>query len=215
MNPDSYLNADKFIREEWFQDHVAEDTRTLDGAFELIKWKRPKNNNYLVMYILVPGYLIVTGDVGDAIYSSGLTTFKQWADCDITYFAGKCVASENGRQYREWDNDFLRDKVKEALKQSSDKSWKDREWDNDFLRDKVKEALKQSSDKSWKDLEDIGGSLAMSSEHEWIGWLTEYGNEFFGPDRYCWPADGKIIAMRCKAHLIGLKMAVEQLKETI
>lgn len=189
MNPDSYLNADKFIREEWFQDHVAEDTRTLDGAFELIKWKRPKNNNYLVMYILVPGYLIVTGDVGDAIYSSGLTTFKQWADCDITYFAGKCVASEYGRQYREWDNDFLRDKVKEALK--------------------------QSSDKSWKDLEDIGGSLTMSSKHEWIGWLTEYGNEFFGPDRYCWPADGKIIAMRCKAHLIGLKMAVEQLKETI
>ena len=191
MNPDSYLNADKFIREEWFHEHVADQTRTLDGSFELIKWKRPKNNNYIMIYILVPGYLIVAGDVGDAIYSSGLTTFKQWADCDITYFAGKCTASETGRQYREWDSDFLRDRVKEALK--------------------------QFSDKSWKDLEDDLGSFAMSSEQEWIGWLTENGDEFFGPDRYCWPADGKVIAMRCKAHLIGLKMAVEQLnlKDTV
>jgi len=185
MNPDSYQNADKFIREEWFQDHKAEQTKTLDGIFDSIKWKRPNNNNYLMIYMLVPGYLIVTGDVGDAIYVSGLSTFKEWAGCDTGYFAGKCVASEYGRQYKEWDSDFLRKRVKEDLA--------------------------EFSDKSWEELDHCGGSAAMSSQQEWIAWLTEHGSGFFGSDPYDWPADGQITSIRCKGHLIGLKMAVEQL----
>lgn len=185
MTPDSFLNADKFFQEEWFHEHVAEQTRTLDGVFDLIKWKRPTNNNYLMIFIQMPGYLLVTGDVGDAIYASGLSTFKEWANCDLGYFAGKCVASENGRQYLEWDGDILKTRVKEALE--------------------------QLSDYKWEDLEAAGGSSAMYHEQEWLIWLIEHGDNFFGPDRYCWPTDGKVISMRCRGHLTGLKMAVEQL----
>jgi hypothetical protein len=192
MNPDSYQNADKFIKEEWFQDHRAEHTTTLEGIFDLIQWKRPLNNNYLMVYILIPGYLIVTGDVGDAIYASGLSTFKQWADCDIGYFAGKCVASESGRQYREWDSDFLKKRIMEALKEHAEEN-------------------EQEIDKSWKDFVAYGGSSSMCSQQEWISWLTDKGSIFFGPDPCCWPADGQIISIRCKGHLIGLKMAVKQL----
>ena len=192
MSPDSYQNADKFIREEWFQDHKAEQTRTLDGMFDLIKWKRPENNYYLVLYIQVPGYLIVTGDVGDAIYTSGFRSFKEWATCDFHYFAGKCTASETGRQYKEWDSDYLKKRVMEALQDHADNN-------------------EQKIEESWKDLIAFGGRGAMSSQQEWIAWLTEHGSQFFGPDPYCWPADGLITSIRCMGHLIGLKMAVEQL----
>lgn len=192
MNPDSYQNADKYIREEWFHQHIAEQIRALDGIFNLIKWKRPNSNNYLIVYIQTPGYLIVTGDVGDAIYASGLSTFKQWADCNVGYFAGKCVASESGRQYKEWDSDFLKPRIMEALKEHAEEN-------------------KQEIDQSWKDFAAFGGSGAISSQQEWVAWLAERGHIFFGLDPFDWPADGLITSIRCKGHLIGLKMAVKQL----
>lgn len=192
MNPDSYQNADKYIKEEWFHQHIAEQIRTLDGIFNLIKWKRPDSNNYLILYIQTSGYLIVTGDVGNAIYASGMSTFKEWADCDTGYFAGKCVASEYGRQYKEWDSDFLKPRIMEALKEHAEEN-------------------EQEIDESWKDFAAFGGSCAISSQQEWIVWLTEYGRKFFGPDPSYWPADGYITSIRCKSHLIGLKMAVKQL----
>jgi hypothetical protein len=175
---------DKFIREEWFKTHVAEQTRTLDGMFDLIKWKRPENNNYLIMYIQVPGYLIVTGDVGDAIYSSGFNSFKRWSECDVGYFAGKCTASEYGRHYKEWDSNYLEKRVKEAL---------------------------EEVEQPWEDFAALGGRGAMSNQQEWIVWLTEYGSKFFGEDPSYWPAGGLITSIRCSSHLIGLKMAVKQL----
>lgn len=187
------MEEDKFIKEEWFKDHKAKQTRTLDGIFDLIEWKKPQNNNYLITYVQMPGYLIVTGDIGDAIYAvRGFHSFKDWTKCDVHYFAGKCVASEYGRLYKEWDRDYLEKIIKEGLKER---------------------------DKSWKEFSERGGVGALSSEQEWITWLSmshwvtaeEAGTYFFGIDRYNWPVDGYRISIRCRAHLIGLKMAVEQL----
>lgn len=186
------ITAEKFIRENWFQDHLADQTRTLDGVFDLIKWKGPTTNNYAMVYIQVPGRLIVAGDVGDAIYTCGFNSFKEWANCDATYFAGKCTASEAGRQYKEWDSDYLKKSVMEELQDHADKNG-------------------QKIGDSWKDLATFGGRGAMNCQQEWIVWLTEHGYQFFGPDSSYWPADGLRISIRCRGHLIGLQMAVKQL----
>lgn len=178
-------NVDKLIREEWFQNHKAVDTKTLEKD-STIEWKRPDSRNYQMTYIIRPGRLIVTGDVGDAIYSSGFSSFADWASCDIGYFASKCVASENGAQYKEWDPEYLEPGIREALKENG---------------------------KSWTEFQRMGGTGAMTYKQEWIVWLVENGAHFFGEDRMYWPTDGERISVRCRGHLIGLKMAVEQLKE--
>lgn len=72
---------------------------------------------------------------------------------------------------------------------------------------------KEYSEKSWADFLAAGGNGSMSFETEWAMWLGENGYEFFG-DIDCWP-NGKTLALRCRAHLIGLKMAVEQVKEQL
>lgn len=52
----------------------------------------------------------------------------------------------------------------------------------------------------------------MTYREEWLEWLHEYGYDFFGNDKIYWPVRGKRIATYCRAHLIGLRMALEQLK---
>ncbi len=178
---------DNMIRTEWFKDHQATHTLFTDTTEQII-WRRPKSSNCYMNYLREGNYLHVTGDVGDAIYRTGFSTFKEWAQSDISYFAGKCIASENGRQYREWDPDHLKRSVEIAL---------------------------QENQRSWDDFYKLNGADHFAYEQEWYMWLNDHGADFFGYDRCYWPTDGKQIAVRCRGHLIGLKMAVEQLAEDL
>lgn len=186
MNLNDYKNVDNYIRETWFKDHKAKYSQMPDIGFEMILWKKPETSNYLLIYMRIPNYLFIGGDVGEAVYCSGMKGLKEWAECDIGYFAGKCVASEDGRGYQEWDSDFLEKRIKEALKEHSDKTWED------FCQ--------------------RDGHTAINNEHEWTVWLSRNADDFWGADPYCWPTDGKRTAVRCRGHLIGLKMAIRQLE---
>lgn len=131
-------------------------------------------------YLRTGGFLYVTGDLGNATYMA-LGSFKSWAECDLTYFSGKCVASEDGAQYRAWDPDYLKLQVIESLKES---------------------------EKTWHNFCSRNGDSALSSEQEWIAWAAIYGSDFWDePSTYPY---GKRISTRCHAHLIGLKMAMKQ-----
>jgi len=184
MIPETLEN---YIKEEWFKDHEAHYTPWPLQQMEIVVWKNPKRSTYLINYIRAGNYLYVSGDVGDAIYCTGFDSLQRWSESDVGYFAGKCVASESGRLYREWDRNTIQKSVKEALK--------------------------NYSDKTWSDLEAFGGTSHMTCEEEWHMWLSMYANEFFGPDPCYWPTDGKIVSERCRGHLIGLKMVVKQLTE--
>ncbi len=167
---------------EWFQNHVAQYDNTLpDMSF--LSWKRPDSDNSAMIYQLRQGYLTVLGDVGTAVYHlESISSFKEWAECDLYYFSSKCLASEDGRLYEGWNIDYL-------LKE-------------------VKRALNECGKKTWKDFKDESG--ATTNEIEWTMWLTRNGEDFFGDPPY-WP-NGRAISIRCRAHLMGLKMAVKQLK---
>jgi len=166
---------------EWYQNHVAQFDDTLpDMSF--LSWKRPDNYNFAMIYQLRQGYLTVIGDIGTAIYHvRSFTSFKEWAECCYSYFAGKCLASEEGRLYEGWNPDYLLGEVKRAINEHGEKTWKDFECE----------------------------SGAVNSEIEWNMWLSRNGGDFFGDPPY-WP-NGKTTSIRCRAHLMGLKMAVEQL----
>lgn len=198
MTPEDYEKIDEYIRTTWFKNHVAH-YKTYKKGIEIIDWANPKRSAYRISYIEYDSYLHVTGDVGDALYQAGLGSLKRWSECELGYFASKCVASEQGPGYHEWDSDTLRERVIENMETS------------DAL--KIADGEKIENNDSWNLLREKGGLSNMGSQFEWGIWLERHGDEFFGPDPYCWPTDGKIISVRCKGHLIGLQMAIKQLTE--
>ena len=66
--------------------------------------RRPNSGLYAIEYLIRKNTLIVTGDVGCAIYQwCDSITFDFVAGCHLHYFEEKCVASEAGRDFIEWD----------------------------------------------------------------------------------------------------------------
>jgi len=68
-----------------------------------------------IWYILRQSTLMVYGDLGEAIYRwYGPDATLRWVSgCDLQYFHSKCMASEDGRQVRnyEWNEDLARKEV--------------------------------------------------------------------------------------------------------
>ena len=87
---------------EWFKDHKATATNFLAAENEGVQilWRKPDSGNYAVTFTIFGSYVIVTGDVGDAIYGFGqLITLEKLQTFDWHYFIHKCCASETGRNY--------------------------------------------------------------------------------------------------------------------
>lgn len=83
---------------EWFKDHKA--ALSSMGDILIIDWRRPTTSIYAVRYLIHGRYIIVTGDLGEAIYAFGsILEIEMLPKFDWHYFIGKCVASETGRQY--------------------------------------------------------------------------------------------------------------------
>ena len=84
---------------EWFAKHQA-TLVAQDQNVTIIDWRRPDTGNYAMRFIITGYYVIVTGDVGEAIYGIGQgLTPKQLLSFDWGYFTSKCCASETGRDY--------------------------------------------------------------------------------------------------------------------
>lgn len=103
MNEKDHVQNSIERAKEWFSSHVA--SIPADRIFSniepyVINWRSPDTGNYAMQFIIHRNYLVVLGDVGEAVYGWGQPlTLEFLKNCDWHYFAGKCVASETGRNY--------------------------------------------------------------------------------------------------------------------
>lgn len=172
------------IRTVWFPNHRA--TATEAAPLRLLRWHQPGTWNYRVSYIIDGGMLLVHGDIGEAVYSfGGEVTFERIAQMDIGYFAGKCEASETGRQFRSWDGDRA---VAAAVRRIGEYAIPNPE-------DLLIEDAKQN----------------CGSDYDWVNWLNDGGGDALQDDDHDIDEAGWGIHIRCIGHLIGIKMAVAQL----
>lgn len=180
--------------QEWFKDHVAERqllTNSSNGEvneMDVLAWKKPDTNICRVDYMFhkVRRVLFVTGDLGHAVYRFGTLDLEQIAACDLHYFTGKCEASEVGRDFDGWSEELAKATVRPY-------------W----------QRLAPDKKREYKELE---GDDSIYDKHEWLMWLHFSGSKVFGDDELIALADaGKTPHIRCQAHLMGLKMAFEQL----
>lgn len=179
--------------DRWFPDHVATYSEGAVGGarVERLVWRKPGTNNYRVDYLSDGGvHLIVTGDLGDAIYQTGAHDLRWWASCGVDYFASKCIASEHGRGYRTWDGDAARVEIGE------------------YLRDAAAAGYRKASGAFAR----LSGWEAVEYKTDWHYWLQAHGSDFFGADYFEFAEIGEIIDARCEAHLVGLKRALASLE---
>ncbi len=99
MSAKDSVEKSHVLAAEWFKDHKAE---LVPGGSDsiVISWRKSGTSNYAMRFTIFDWYVVVTGDVGDAIYSfTGPVTMEKLYTFDWHYFTNKCVASETGRNY--------------------------------------------------------------------------------------------------------------------
>ena len=160
----------------------------LDIQIETLTWKKSDSYNYYVKYIHMGNTLCVFGDLGEAIYRwSEPVTFEWLSNLDLSYFAGKCQASEVGRDFKEWDEHKALDAMKHFAKEKY------------FKWSKFKEEERPNS---------------LYDEREWEEWLRANGNDILGDYYWEWAYGiGKTFNTRCVYHFVGLQMAMKQIRE--
>jgi len=184
---------EKMIRESWFNKHVVLG-HNLDAyargrnPIETLVWGKPDTIHMKVWYVLQHSTLMVYGDLGEATYRwYGLDIDFEWiSGCDLSYFHGKCMASEKGSSIHNY------------------------EWSEQLAKADIFENYKNDRDcKGYKKYLDSNFSNMIHSKEEFhAALITEDAYDVFGDDWYEWvPGVGQITPLRCQAHLIGLKMA--------
>lgn len=225
-----YKKREKEIK-EWFKDHVAQYSifKNESGVeIESLVWGKPETNCCRIRYLRVGGLVIIAGDLGEAIH--------QWypgcvlegiSKCSLSYFAEKCQASNNGRNPTVWDSDeavrFLRehfetynfseileDQYPEEANKEEVELLKHCFWESGF--DGQDQFKLEGAYISWHAAKEDGMLGATENEYEWQKWLENYGEKYLGQDFWEWAYSvGSVVSTRCQSHLVGLRMAFEQL----
>lgn len=187
---------------EWFKNHQAKFLSWPECPLQLLEWRDKSGSGInLIKYVLHSknGVLMVFGDLGDAIYQwhpgDGGTTWEFIADCSLDYFAGKCLASEDGRGYPEWNAKCAIARLAEHFKDAEEEDKNE----NEKEKKENVEILEQAE-------------YRASSQGEWVEYMKELNDDKkLGSDAWEWAYDaGTIINLRCMGHLEGVKMAVAQ-----
>ena len=182
--------TEEMIRTHWFPNHKVQLYSDLDNGLELLIWGKDDTSTFLVNYIRHQQVLHVSGDLGCAAYWwSQLNSLRWIAGCNLGYFASKCESSENGRQFKEFDTDTLRRQVEESLQRMEGEDPQIHERFNGY--------------QGWDHMDD--------GQQAWQAWCLQHGYEVWGDCWYMDVPDGMRINPRCHGHLVGLKMAFEQL----
>lgn len=170
------------IRVSWFQEHIA--TLERHGPISHLRWAKPGTSVYLVNYYIHRNTLMVTGDIGDAVFWwSQEITFEWLASLGTQYFIGKCQASETGCEFYEWDGDHM-----------------------------LKRVVEYTSAEAFETFKDAGGADAIHNEHEWYMWCAS-NIEILGTDAWEWIDAGKVEHIRALGMIEGIRMAVFELEK--
>jgi hypothetical protein len=179
---------------KWFNDHQAYHSRYLcekeswPSPIEHLIWSAQESDPYDVKYWDTHGILTVKGGLGVAVYEWDTLHWKmsRWANLDLEEFASKCIASEHGPGYRVWDT------------RKAEKDYRD-------LRERaLKIAEAYAREHGPVDLQ-----TRREADCELKSGITKFG-DIVRPLKI--PGFGMKIHINCHAHLVGLQMAFEQLK---
>jgi hypothetical protein len=187
----------------WFKNHVVMEHVSLsvgkaERQFEMLIWGEPGTSIYQIKYSRLDNVLTVSGDVFEAVYSWSEVRDLRWiSGLDLSYFASKCRASENGRGHKDWNRD------------------KAREWLEDYLQPQEGMSDDEFSKLAGKRLKFIeyDGWGELHSNASWIIWLARNGYDVFGDDYTDMENIGSEISLHCRAHLVGLRMAFERMDQ--
>lgn len=185
-------SREKEIREVWFKNHEAKIDSI--GEISLLTWGKPDTICYKIWYVLHEkhGTLMVYGDLGEAIYRwYGRLSFHGIARFDLSYFHSKTCASELGRVTENY------------------------EWNEEIAESSIFEYFKDGRNcKGYKRFKDSYASKTLHNKQEFIAELYQGDSiDIFGCDAWEWVyGAGNVIPIRCQAHLIGIKMAIERIK---
>jgi hypothetical protein len=175
----------------YFAKHEAAYSRAdVGGAvIEHLVWRQPGTSINRIDYVCLNGArLLVSGDLGDAIYTTGAHDLSWWTRCDLHYFAGKCAASEHGRGYRTWDDDAARRRLREEVARIQEDG---EDVDAQLVSERRRRHPRWARRVGNVDARERGGTVR--------GRLVEFVPNFgVRPDQ------------RCALHLIGLKAAMTQ-----
>lgn len=154
----------KSCMEQWFPLHTVTAMDDLS-----LRWQKPKNSAYWIEYILRRNYLIVIGDVGEAIYQwSQHLTWDFLKTLDLDYFVGKCQASEVGRPFTHWEPDvakaWAKDFTDHANVSYEDGTFSHRQEFSEHLRDN-----EQTYGADWYEYLDVGEVLHPRAIGHWVG----------------------------------------------
>ncbi len=179
----------EMIRNDWFEDHVAE-VRGEEGL-QVISWGKPGTNMYRTKYVLSGNNVFISGDIGEAVYSlTCAATLDNIKGFNLGYFTGKLQAFCESR----WN--FDEKQAKKELREH----WHEYEMndmpDGPEIYTEIVEAMEES----------------ISTE-AYQGWLTSvFSNTSMDSDTLedVWDF-GKVMPPRLIAYWVGLQMAAEQL----
>ena len=207
-----------WIRNDWFKTHVAkfDETTFSDGTKILrLDWRRPGEVWYWVRYIISGRFLMVCGDIGEAVYEwSENLTWEFLAGCDSHYFASKCMASECGRGGRTWDSEVAEYNLQDNINR----------WAADEELTPITVQRSYQIMTGW----DCDPTDFLSSSHAFYATIQEHGSipyaepttdedtgkeiEHEMQDVYELGNLGEVIHIRISGHLEGIKMAWAQQK---
>ena len=174
---------------------------------KIIDFKTPGTNEYYIRYIFDNDKIIVTGDLGSAIYEwNGCITLKKISIMGPHNFNQKCSCSSEGKQ--EWCGDIAEKGLTEHWESNFKEEYErllleaDNEIDYDYTRLDELEEIKDCLDDLIENSEDYieYSSIARKYyiDYESDGWIHELGNR---------------IPIRHKLHLFGLKVIGRELEE--
>jgi len=207
------------MAQEWFGNHEVVSLQrigTLESKVEgRLVWREPGTNINSIEYRLINNYLLVFGDLGEAIYWwSSPHSFEWIAGLNLDYFRGKCQASEVGKDFKEWNEKQALEKAREYLEEHIKEVFYEK---YDEADEKFKELVTKRVEEAWKDFCDDGGDHSISYPQEWVEWCnddSERTQKYFGEDYWEFIYGiGETTHIRCVAHLYGLKMAMEQIQK--
>lgn len=191
-----YIERQKVVcRDEWFKNHKANviiGPVTTNAAL-IIGWQNPESWNYGCRFILHRRWLIVVGDIGEAVYEWGQDITLAWlAKLDFDYFWHKCRASEDGTKFEMHES-----RVGYALVQQ-------------WLAEQDAENPPGETDDHREHIR----SITANSAADEIGHLIHHAYDEGLDPEFCAYLSGcfKVPHPRAIGHFVGLQMAIKQLQ---
>jgi len=160
----------------WFKNH-----KVTSHSPEFIVWTNPGTSVYRVDYALHGVFLVVLGDMGEAVYQwSQAISWEFLNGLDFSYFHSKCRASPTGFPWNDWCSRRAKEYLEDLFKED----------------DSLDEC-------------DLQKSLAhIDFRADWDEFMREEGCAVFGAD-WCELSVGVVPALQCVGHWYGLQLATD------